>query len=217
MKDNIDVNASANIIKMHYHGTSLSLLQIPFAENTGEDIEISPYLEVSFTSKKISPLPLKYTTVKRVPQSSNDLYYPTSPDVKDINDFPNMTKAMREETEWLDHFHSSNNEDAKGWAQYHSSFKRGPTPIQGINSIMPMLPDKVSTLAMQCDRMDLNIELINILNPGQTPVDACDCPVYALTKEAQIRFPSKYENYFTFLGKLHIEHCLLIIHGKLIT
>ena len=82
---------------------------------------------------------------------------------------------------------------------------------------MSMLPDKVSTLAMQSHCMDLIIELVNVLNPEQTPVDACDCPVYALTKEAQIGFPSKYENYFTFLGKLHIEHCLLIIHGKLIT
>ena len=66
VKDNIDFNASANIIKSHYHGTSLSLLQIPFEGNVGESIEVSPYLEVSFSSKKVGPLPSKYTNVRNV-------------------------------------------------------------------------------------------------------------------------------------------------------
>ena len=215
VKDNIDFNASANIIKSHYHGTSLSLLQIPFEGSTGKSIEVSPYLEVSFSSKKISPLPSKYTSVQDVAESNADLYYPACPTMKDLNDFPNLDKAKKEEIDWLEAMYSANM--AQGWAQHHSLKKRNTSSHVGINSIMPMLSDKVSTLKMQCHCMDMNIQIVNGLNPGQTPVDACDCPVYALTKEAQIRFPLKYKNYLSFLGQLHVEHCLLIIHGKLIT
>ena len=49
-----------------------------------------------------------------------------------------------------------------------------------------------------------------------SPVDCCDQPVYALSKEAQFRYPNRFSNYFTIIGGLHIEHSLLIIHGKFI-
>ena len=64
--------------------------------------------------------------------------------------------------------------------------------------------------------MNLNIKTISALNPGQTPVDVSDCPVYALTKEALFRFPEHLSNYSAMFGGLHIEQCLLIIHGQFI-
>ena len=54
------------------------------------------------------------------------------------------------------------------------------------------------------------------LNPGQTPVDISDQPVYALTKELQLRFPKTFSNYFPLFRQLHIEQCLLVIHGQMI-
>ena len=44
-----------------------------------------------------------------------------------------------------------------------------------------------------------------------------DQPVYTLTKEAQYRFLNQFSNYFPMFGGLHIEQCLLIPHGQLIT
>ena len=54
------------------------------------------------------------------------------------------------------------------------------------------------------------------LNPGQTPVDVSDQPVYELTKELQLHFMEIFCNYFPLFGQIHIEQCLLLIHGKMI-
>ena len=65
---------------------------------------------------------------------------------------------------------------------------------------------------MQSHLMNLNAKWTKILNPDQTPVDVSDHPVYALTKELQ----EYYSKYFPIFGQLHIEQCLLVIHGQLI-
>ena len=54
------------------------------------------------------------------------------------------------------------------------------------------------------------------LNPGQTPIDVSDQPLYAFTKALQLRFPEIFSNYFPLFGQLHIEQCLLVIHGQMI-
>ena len=69
---------------------------------------------------------------------------------------------------------------------------------------------------MQAHCMLLNQTTVQILNPGQTPVDVCDCPVFALSKKLQFRYPSKYNNYVTLLGGLHLEQAILAMHGQLI-
>ena len=63
--------------------------------------------------------------------------------------------------------------------------------------------------------MNLNIKT-SALNSGQTPVDVSDCPVYALAKEAQFRFPEHFSNYFAMFGGLYMEQCLLVTHGQFI-
>ena len=69
---------------------------------------------------------------------------------------------------------------------------------------------------MQVHTINQNIKAISALNPGQMPVDVSDCPVYALTKENQFRFPEHFSNYFAMFGGLHIEQCLLVTHGQFI-
>ena len=87
---------------------------------------------------------------------------------------------------------------------------------QGINSIAPLLREKVSTLEMQNHVMTLNEKTVEALNPGQTAVDWSDCPVYALTKELQFRDPMSHFYYFAFMGGLHIEQTALVTFGQLI-
>ena len=59
---------------------------------------------------------------------------------------------------------------------------------------------------------------VDLLNPGQTAVDVCDQPVYALTKEIQWRNPEEFgsSSYFSLFGGLHIEKILLVSHGELV-
>ena len=66
--------------------------------------------------------------------------------------------------------------------------------------------------------MSLNIETTYLLNGSQTPIDACDQPVNALTKTIQWKYPRDFGmgNYFTLLGGLHIEQQNLLVHGELL-
>ena len=59
----------------------------------------------------------------------------------------------------------------------------------------------------------LNMNLINVLNPDQTPMDVSDQPVYASLKELKFRYPDIFGDYIPLMGALHIEHSLLVIHG----
>ena len=49
-------------------------------------------------------------------------------------------------------------------------------------------------------------------------MDVSDQPVYALSKEVQLRYPSRFGRcqYVCLLGDLHIEHTNLLINGELI-
>ena len=40
--------------------------------------------------------------------------------------------------------------------------------------------------------------------------------MFALSKKLQFRYPSKYNNYVTLLGGLHLEQAILAMHGQLI-
>ena len=53
---------------------------------------------------------------------------------------------------------------------------------------------------------------------NQSPVDVCDHPVFALTKENQWRYPEKFGSgsYFSLFGGLYFEQCMQTIHGELI-
>ena len=53
-----------------------------------------------------------------------------------------------------------------------------------------------------------NIKYTKFINPGQTPVDCSDQPVFTLTKELQFRF--------LLFGGLYIEQSLLLLHVQLI-
>ena len=107
-------------------------------------------------------------------------------------------------------------QSARSWVQHHAPLERNIECTPGINAIMPLLRDPVHTLEMQYHCMEINVNTINALHPGQTPVDTCDQPVYALTKEVQWRYPLKFQRYFSLMGALHIEQSFLIIHGQLI-
>ena len=69
---------------------------------------------------------------------------------------------------------------------------------------------------MQAHLMQLYMKWTVVLNPGQTPVDVSDQPVYALTKELQFRHPEMFSQFFPIFGQLHIEQSLLVFHGQLI-
>ena len=74
--DNIDKNALANLIKSHYHGTSISLLQFPIDGQLGDELDRVDFVDVSNSSKKLSPLPAEYTEPIKIPRSTAIFYAP---------------------------------------------------------------------------------------------------------------------------------------------
>ena len=207
IKDNIDKNASAHLVHSHYHGTSISLLQFPDAGNQGESLDNFDYIDAAHKLKKLSPLPSEYTNPEKVHRSSDDYFAPLcSYNYTDLNEYPDLDCAKLEERKWASEF--SLGRDEKAWVQNHIGKIETAKPqeiYQGENALLPLLSDKVNTLDMQCHTMKLNMKVVNALNPGQTPVDTSDCPIFALTKEAIYRFPYQFKNYFAMFGGLHID------------
>ena len=230
LKDNIDMNSKSNFIQWHYHGTSRSIIQFRTHENRGEPfpkVDVSKSVESAKKSKKLSPLPSEYTTVIdqfRDRTKKEKLWAPMcNVNFCDITDFHELDLAISDEITWLTTVYDSlcsdgseNDKTCNGWAAHHASMKRGHHYPPGINTISPLIRDKVATLNTQGHCMLENIKSTAVINPGQTPVDVSDQPVFALTKELQYRFPWLFKDYFPLFGGLHIEQSLLVVHGQLI-
>ena len=72
--------------------------------------------------------------------------------------------------------------------------KRGSINIFQVDTILPLIREKVHTFATQYHCMNIISKTISVINPNQTPVDTCDQPVYALTKQIQWRYPELFGN-----------------------
>ena len=116
-----------------------------------------------------------------------------------------------QEYSWASQFSTPDVPNAKLWAQYHVDNNDLAAPEWlDENSLLPLIREKINTLEMQCHTKRLNIEAVNDLNPGQTPVETSDCPIYALTKEATYCFPDKFPGYCAmFEGLLVVHHQLV--------
>ena len=113
---------------------------------------------------------------------------------------------------------SSAPDSTSSWSQHHARKKRSSVRQTYINVILPLINDVVHTLDMQYHCMDIIKRSTALLNPDQIPVDVCDQPIYALTKEIQWRYPDTFGNskYFCLFGSLHIEKSMLVVHGQII-
>ena len=218
-KDNIDLNARSTNAKSHYHGTSLSGLQYPTAENSGS-VLARTYEDASPASKKLDGLPKEYCDVGPLPSNhgTKDIFAPlcTVNLPSYFEALPGLSDSIKLEYEWLSTFEVGTGD---GWARHHSSFGRAGDELNiGINGILPMINKQVHTLETQHHVMSLNKKMTNFLNPSQTPVDTGDQPVYALTKTIQWLYPHNFGQgmYMSILGGLHIEQSVLVMHGELI-
>ena len=196
-KDNIDKNATANLVQSHFLGTSILLFQLLDHENQGESLDCHGFIDAVYNIKKLAPLPAEYTQPRKVYRSSGELFAPLCRfNYEDLFEYPELNLAKTEEQQWLQQF-ASFADSAKSWAQYHIHEKCiHPPNVKDTNSLLPLLQAIVNTFDMQVHTINQNIKAISALNPGQMPVDVSDCPVYALTKVNRFRFPEHFSNYF---------------------
>ena len=98
------------------------------------------------------------------------------------------------------------------------SQKRRLINICGVDTILPLIREKVHMLATQYHCMNIISKTISAINPNQTPVDTCDQPVYALTKQIQWCYPELFSTskYFSLFGGLHKKRLYLLFMENLL-
>ena len=214
-KDNIDVNAKSTKVSSHYHGISFTIMQFLTKENCG--VLQEKLYDFSEKSTKKLILPEEYTEFKPLPFRTNTpLFYPTCTINFERKD-DSFKAALEEEKVWLESVSSSTIDTCPSWSRHHSE-KVHKDVIPGIHSMSPPIHKKVASVEAQYHCMGLIKQKINFTNKGQTPVDVSDQPVFANSKEVQLRDPEAFGpgKYVCLLGDLHIEQALQTLHGCLI-
>ena len=216
-KDNIDLNARSTKIKDHFHGISMTQMQFPSKANPGINQEILYDLSSDDLHKKLK-LPDDYITFKDLPcGTKSPLFAPVCTSNIEYKDFSHemFDKGKSEEIYWLN---QADSETCVAWSSFHAKSFNIEDQCPGINALMPLINKKVSTLEAQYHLMCIIKKVIHYINKHQIPIDVSDQPVFAHSKQLQLRLPMEFglDKYICLLGDLHIEQSLLVMHGELI-
>ena len=209
--DNIDHNPSSTTAQGAFHGTGISLFQHPSDDAPGEARDVVSIDNQPSKRKRLSQLPDSYTLVKPVILSKNE---PVAPplQVSFVSNYLEMTQAFSMEYKWLEHVRDEVNKDITeeiknvSWAVYQANQVQPPGQLD-TTSLLPLFQEEAALPAMICHTMDVVIKAVTYLNPGQTPVLACDQPIYAMAKKIQWNWPSTYgeSSIVMMFGGLHTE------------
>ena len=145
-KDNIYLNASSTTATNHYHGTSMKIMHFPrinaprewYASNFKEQVQ------TRYDTLKINSIPESYSKLQ-IPHitASKDIYFPLSNTNLFIMNSSVLANAINVERLWLQNFESQNHT----WFSYHASRKIGSINICVVDKILPLIREKVHTLA----------------------------------------------------------------------
>ena len=129
---------------------------------------------------------------------------------------------------WLEHLNQVLNMDTDvspadqmiSWAAYHASQQVTPPEDSEVAliSMLPLFHDQAKSVAMIRHSMNTVKAAVEVLNPGQVPVLACDQPLYSLAKQIQWTWPESYgeKQFVIMFGGLHIEMAILKVLGDLL-
>ena len=129
---------------------------------------------------------------------------------------------------WLEHLNQVLDMEADilpvdqmiSWAAFHASQQVAPPEDSEVAliSMLPLFHEQAKSVAMIRHSMNIVKSAVEVLNPGQVPVLACDQPLYAVAKQIQWTWPESYgENRFVIMfGGLHIEMATLKVLGDLL-
>jgi hypothetical protein len=166
-------------------------------------------------------LPETYTNVPDVTLPRKDPPMPNR-DGSNRTDCLLIIQALRQEYSWLEHLKELvctdiiQEGEMISWAAYHAS-RQSAQLSENINialtSLLPLFHDAAIRHSMTVVK-----SAVDILNPGQIPVLACDQPLYTLAKQIQWTWPSSYgeDRSIVMFGGLHIEIASLRVIGDLL-
>lgn len=95
---------------------------------------------------------------------------------------------------WLEHLRETiggetlQEHETISWAAYHASSQASTSPQDSselaITSLLPLFSEDSKSVAMIRHAMDVVKAAVDVVNPGQVPIIACDQPLYAIDSGA---------------------------------
>lgn len=172
---------------------------------------------ITKSGKKVNRLAEEYTLVPPVTVVKK---HPPIPDVCNLvqSNCSRLLEEVAKEYKWCDHVSSlvddkntnkSDKDVQVSWAAYHAknshsgeSNDHSPTTV---SALLPLFPDESKSVAMIRHSMAVVRKAVEVLNPGQTPVIACDQPLFMIAKQIQWMWPEQYGegSFVVMLGDLH--------------
>ena len=173
------------------------------------------------TTASIPTLPSSYTTVPAV------YLKPSSTAVPKAVTSPlegHLTTEMVKETSWVEQgigllqVKELEKGQAISWAAYHASIQPEIHDPPSIIAMLPLFFEKADSPAMIKHGLDILRDITHFLNPGQIPILACDCPIFAVSKYIQWKWPDYYgeDKLVIMFGGLHLEKSLWNTLGDLL-
>ena len=207
--DNIDHNPSSTTATSSFHGTGISIFQLPTQSNPGESrlpLKIPP------SGTGTHSLPDSYAVIPPVELNTTCTTVPTCV-IGETTSSLEVEKAK--ERGWVDYsMELLDKEDLTGedkimWSAYHL-VRETLTNFS--------IYEKASTPAMIKHGMDVLKKAIKFLNPAQIPVMAVDQPLFALAKMVQWKWAATHgeDKYVVMFGGLHLEMALWSTLGDLL-
>jgi hypothetical protein len=99
-------------------------------------------------------------------------------------------------------------QDTVSWSAFHA-VQSPDVPIFGVDktAMLPIFQEEAKSAAMIRHSIDVISAAVHHLSPNQTPVIACDQPLYAIAKQIQWNWPQTYgeRRVVIMFGGLHIE------------
>ena len=214
--DNIDHNPTSTTAASSFHGTGISVFQLPTENNNGE--ERPP---VTLPPRGTGhTLPEEYATVHPVELDTSKAVVPVCEMKESVSC---LAVQKQSEEQWVEHSlgkledGSVSSSDTVTWAAYHASTQM-EADSTALTALLPLFYEKAATPAMVKHGMDVLRQAITFLNPNQVPIIAVDQPLFALAKMVQWKWPVSHgeQAYIVMLGGLHIEMALWSVLGNLL-
>jgi len=207
--DNLDHNPSSTTSVTSFHGTGISLLQMPTKTEPGVSrlpVAIPP------SGNEKHYLPHSYASVPAVALKTAAVMVPEC-GVSPVHSC--LDAARAQEHKWVQHALSVletelTAEDAIAWAAYHASMQPAVEDPPAQCALLPLFYEKSTTPAMIKHGMDVVRRAVEFLNPGQIPVTTFDQPLFAIAKFVQWKWPDTHGErvHVVMLGGLHTEIAL---------
>ena len=215
--DNIDYNPSSATAKDPFHGTGISLMQLPTHQTSGFDRGVSVINPSTSASKSVAPLPTKYTSVLPAALETKQFTAPTVGCTVIPQSLDTLKQAINKKYELLESVSKALQKDKldkTDWisrAASHASILEAVSPPAAITGLLPLFPDSAHLVAMIKHAMSIVQATVQHLNPGQVPILTADQPLYALAKQIQWSYPTSLgeEHLVVMFGGLHIKNAIL--------